>query len=102
MAVMGTERQVCVAREITKKFEEFFRGTAQEAYDHFTAENPRGEVTLLIAGSAPIDETWTEAQIRDELQARLASGEPLSRASKAIAKLSGWKKSDIYPLGIGE
>jgi 16S rRNA (cytidine1402-2'-O)-methyltransferase len=100
--VMGAEHQICVAREITKKFEEFFRGTAQEAHDHFTAENPRGEITLLIAGTPPSDETWTETQIRDELQARLADGESLSRASKAIAKLSGWRKSEIYPLGIDE
>ena len=102
MEVMGVGHQVCVAREVTKKFEEFFRGTAQEAHDHFTAENPRGEITLLIAGAIPSDETWTESQIRDELQTRIADGESLSRASKAIAKLSGWRKGDIYSLGIKE
>ncbi len=98
--VMGEERQVCVAREITKKFEEFFRGTAQEAYHHFTSENPRGEVTLLIAGIESSDETWTEQAVRKALQQHLDEGESLSRASKSVAKLSGWKKSDIYQFGI--
>lgn len=100
--VMGAEHQVCVAREITKKFEEFFRGSAQDAYDHFSAENPRGEVTLLIAGATVDDEAWTEDRVKNELQARLDDGESMSRASKAIAKLSGWRKGDIYSLGIGE
>lgn len=98
--VMGADHQVCVAREITKKFEEFFRGTAQDAHDHFTAENPRGEVTLLIAGAEPSDDTWTETRVRDALQSRIDDGESLSRAAKSLAKLSGWRKSDIYQLGI--
>src|SRR5690606_23124059 len=35
-AIMGDSRQVCVARELTKKFEEFWRGTAKEAAQQFT------------------------------------------------------------------
>lgn len=100
--VLGGDRRVCVAREITKKFEEFFRGTAQEAYDYFTAENPRGEVTLLIAGAEPDDTTWTQARVLKELHNLIDDGESLSRASKTVAKLSGWKKSDVYQLGIEE
>ncbi len=98
--VLGADRHVCVAREITKKFEEFYRGTAQEAYDYFTAENPRGEVTLLIAGADPTDDTWTEARVKSELAQQIADGQSLSRAAKTIAKLSGWKKRDVYELGI--
>jgi 16S rRNA (cytidine1402-2'-O)-methyltransferase len=98
--VMGGERRVCVARELTKKFEQFFRGTAQEAYDYFTAENPRGEVTLLIAGADPVDDTWTEARVKAALQRHIADGDSLSRAAKSVAKLSGWRKSDVYELGI--
>jgi len=98
--VLGAERRVCVAREITKKFEEFYRGTAQDAYDYFTAENPRGEVTLLIAGAEPTDDTWTEARVKSALQQQIADGDSMSRAAKTVAKLSGWKKSDVYELGI--
>ena len=44
------ERQLCVARELTKKFEEFRRGTASELLAHFEIHPAKGEITLLIAG----------------------------------------------------
>lgn len=44
------DRQLCVARELTKKFEEFLRGSAQELLDHYTAHPPKGEIVLLISG----------------------------------------------------
>lgn len=48
--LLGPDRQVCVAREISKFFEEFRRGTAQEVLDHFKATAPKGEIVLLIKG----------------------------------------------------
>lgn len=98
--VMGSERPVCVAREISKKFEEFYRGTAQDSYDYFAAEPPRGEVTLLIAGAEPADAVWDVHDVRRALNQRLKAGEPLSRAAKEVAKLAGWKKNKVYQLGL--
>lgn len=43
--------RVCVARELTKHFEEFRRGTAAEVREHFTAHPPRGEITMVISPS---------------------------------------------------
>jgi 16S rRNA (cytidine1402-2'-O)-methyltransferase len=43
--------QVCVARELTKKFEEFRRGTASELLAHYQAHRPKGEIVLVISGS---------------------------------------------------
>jgi 16S rRNA (cytidine1402-2'-O)-methyltransferase len=43
------ERQLCVARELTKKFEEFRRGNAAELLAHYTAHPAKGEITLVIA-----------------------------------------------------
>ncbi len=51
IAVMP-ERQLCVARELTKKFEEFRRGTAAGLLAHFTAHSPRGEIVLVVSGGA--------------------------------------------------
>lgn len=99
-AVMGAERRVCVARELSKKFEQFYRGGAGELRDHFVAENPRGEVTLLIAGADPDDAIWSEAEVRSALKQRLEAGESLSRAARAIAKSAGWPKKGVYQLGI--
>jgi 16S rRNA (cytidine1402-2'-O)-methyltransferase len=46
------DRQLCVARELTKKFEEFRRGTAAELLAHYEAHPPKGEITLVISPSA--------------------------------------------------
>ncbi len=43
------DRQLCVARELTKKFEEFRRGTAAELLTHYEAHPPKGEIVLLIS-----------------------------------------------------
>ncbi len=44
------ERQLCVARELTKKFEEFRRGTAAELLAHYSARPAKGEITFLVSG----------------------------------------------------
>ena len=46
------DRQLCVARELTKKFEEFRRGSASELLAHYEAHPPKGEIVLVIAGRA--------------------------------------------------
>ena len=50
-AELMPERALCVARELTKKFEEFRRGTAAELLAHYEAQPAKGEITLLIAGA---------------------------------------------------
>ncbi len=42
-------RQLCVARELTKKFEEFQRGTASELLAHYEAHPPKGEIVLIVS-----------------------------------------------------
>jgi 16S rRNA (cytidine1402-2'-O)-methyltransferase len=44
------DRQLCVARELTKKFEEFRRGTPRELLAHYEARPPKGEIVLVISG----------------------------------------------------
>src|SRR5439155_20714349 len=44
------DRQLCIARELTKKFEEFQRGTASELLAHYQAHPLKGEIVLMIAG----------------------------------------------------
>lgn len=45
------EARCCVARELTKKFETYHRGTAAELFAHFQIHPPRGEIVFLVAGS---------------------------------------------------
>ena len=44
------DRQLCVARELTKKFEEFRRGAASELLVYYQVHTPKGEIVLLISG----------------------------------------------------
>jgi len=46
----GAERKICVAREISKMFEEYVRGTVAEAQNHFQKHEPRGEIVVVLAG----------------------------------------------------
>ncbi len=94
------DRPLCVAREITKLFEEFFRGTAQQALDRFGGENPKGEITLVIGGVPEEAAVWDEARVQRELEKRIEAGDSLNAAAKAIAAESGWKKNDVYALGL--
>lgn len=48
--LLGPDREVCVAREISKLFEEYRRGTAAEVLQHFKTTPPKGEIVLLIKG----------------------------------------------------
>lgn len=51
IAALDPEREICVARELTKKFESYHRGTAASLLEYFTAHPGKGEITLLIRGT---------------------------------------------------
>jgi len=50
MEYFGEERPCSVSRELTKKFEETFRGTLKEVHDHFAAKAVKGEIVIVIGG----------------------------------------------------
>lgn len=99
-ASLGDDRQVCVAREISKKFERFYRGTARQLCDSFAEDKPRGEVTLVIAGADRDAAVWSEERVKQALTERLEAGEALSRAASEVAKRARWKKNAVYRLGV--
>lgn len=97
------DRPVCVARELTKIYEEYQRGGAREVLDHYRANPPRGEIVLLIgAAPAQAEAEWDEARVRAALRERLTAGEPLKLAAKAIAGQAGWDRRAVYALGVSE
>lgn len=51
MTYFGEDRQCCVSRELTKKFEENKRGTLKEVHDHFAAKAVKGEIVVVVAGT---------------------------------------------------
>lgn len=50
MEYFGAARQCCISRELTKMFEENFRGTLQEAHAHFSAKTIKGEIVMVVQG----------------------------------------------------
>lgn len=92
------DRKLAVARELTKMYEEIYRGPIHAALAHFSSQPQRGELTLVVAGAPPDASRWSEDRLRAELRARLASGESPSRIAKEVAKEAGWGKKDVYAL----
>lgn len=95
--VLGN-RQVCVARELTKLHEEFIRGLVSQVRDHFTVQPPRGEFTLVIAGYTEEKSVWDENRLRQAIAARLEQGEPGKTIAARLAVESGWPRRDIYQI----
>jgi len=95
--ILGADRHCAVCREMTKLHEEIWRGSLTAALAEWRSRKPRGEFTLVIAG-APPPLRWDDAQVREALAARLASGVSRSEAARQVARQSGWSKSAVYVL----
>ena len=54
-AIFGTERMVCVSREISKLHEENYRGSIAEAIAHFTETGVKGEIVIVVEGAKNTD-----------------------------------------------
>jgi 16S rRNA (cytidine1402-2'-O)-methyltransferase len=90
-----------VARELSKKFEEFRRGSISDLITYFEANPPRGEITLVVGGQIATENVvWSEEQVRAALDERLNQGEGLSSAARSIASDSGWDRRAVYALGV--
>lgn len=100
IAVLGSERQAAVCRELTKLHEEIVRGSLTEIHANFAARVIRGEITLVVAGAER--GRWTITQIQLALQKQMDGGSSRSQAAREVAKLSGWKRADVYQLGLEE
>lgn len=100
LGVLGA-RPVVVAREISKLYEEFWRGGLDAALAHYQETEPRGEIVLIVGGYQTEDEgEWTEDRVRAALLDHLAQGESRSSAARAVAVKSGWSRRDVYDLDV--
>ena len=74
-AVCGAERDVALARELTKLHEETWRGTLADAVEHVAAIAPRGEYVVVVAGAPAVSSAdVTDERIREALRMALADG----------------------------
>jgi 16S rRNA (cytidine1402-2'-O)-methyltransferase len=93
------DRQICVAREMTKMFEEYWRGTVSKALEHFKDEPARGEFTFVIEGKRKDErEAWTEEELRAEIKKGLKKDKSTKELAAELSEVSGWSRRDIYSL----
>ncbi len=98
IASVMNERQIVIARELTKKFEEILRGTAKELLKIINNNPPKGEIVLLISPPEKQNK-WDEERIKKELLPLLKS-KGVKQASAIIAGQSGYKKNEIYKIAL--
>lgn len=86
-------REVAVARELTKKFEECRTGSPAELAAHYAAHPPKGEIVLLVA--PPLDKPAADIDVDALLRSALADTKP-SQAVAAVAKATGLDRKALY------
>jgi 16S rRNA (cytidine1402-2'-O)-methyltransferase len=97
--VCGGDRAVAVARELTKRHEEVWRGSLAGAVERLADNEPRGEFVIVVGGAAPGGPPGPE-EIESRLSARLAGGEGRKDAVAAVAAELGVPKRQVYDISL--
>lgn len=92
-------RKIVMARELTKKFEEFIRLDLEDADEYFLTHEPRGEFTIVVEGASNTDQVvWGQATVEDEVRRRMKEPYQSRILAKEVAALSGWNSKDVYTI----
>ena len=94
----GGNREIMVARELTKKFEEHVGNNINEVIEFFKDKDIIGEITIVIKGIKKRDLNPDKFIIKKDLNDLIDAGLSLSAASKYLAKKNGLKKSEVYNM----
>lgn len=103
--VLG-ERELSISREITKKYEEVFRGNIRECIDKFTEEDPRGEFIVVLKGVSQekVDdekkEEWQNLSIREHIILCMESGLDKKNSIKKVTRERKIPKNEVYQEGL--
>jgi 16S rRNA (cytidine1402-2'-O)-methyltransferase len=92
LADVQPDREVAVCRELTKRFEEVVRGSANELAARFP-EPPKGEITLVLGPAAARGDSREALEAVAEL---VAAGVPRRRAADVVARLTGISRNELY------
>ena len=100
---LGEDREVAVARELTKIHEELYRGAAAAALDHFGSGRVRGEIVLMVAPAADGEfggEQASAGSLEEALRKLSDEGLPPRQAVKQVAKEFGLPRDEVYRIWV--
>ena len=101
--VLG-DRSIVAARELTKKFEEFRRGTITELIAYYKEEAPRGEFTLIVNGAgeeeARGEEETIDMTVEEELILLIENGTEKKEAIRQVARRRNMPKREVYQIAL--
>ncbi len=101
-AACGPDRRVVVSREITKMHEQHWRGTLGDAAgDDGPAADPRGEYVIVLEASPREAGEVDDAEIRKEIDARLAAGLSVKDAVDEVTAALGVRRNRVYTIAVG-
>ncbi|MDY3703159.1 MAG: 16S rRNA (cytidine(1402)-2'-O)-methyltransferase [Limosilactobacillus coleohominis] len=96
--VFGKERRVVLARELTKRYEEFLRGTLADANEWAQTQEIRGEFVILVAGNdhPDQDDNQPTGSPIEQIDQEIENGLSTNAAIKLVAKRLGIKRQELY------
>lgn len=95
-------RKVAICRELTKIYEEIYRGRLDEALEYFIENKPRGEFVIVLEGKDPEEikeekkEAWIDLSIEDHIKKYINEGISKKEAIKLVAKDRELPKNEVY------
>ena len=93
--ILGNNRKISISREITKKYEEIYRGTIQDLIEQ---ENDyKGELVVVVEGNKTTTEYKT-LTVEEHVNLYIEDGKSSMDAIKIVAKERGMKKSEVYDI----
>ena len=94
----GSEREISISRELTKKFEEQITNKVDNLIEIFKEREILGEITVVIKGIEKKNKEFNKSNLKRELKELMNAGLSLSAASKYLAKKNNLTKNLIYNL----
>ncbi len=105
---VGGGRSIALCRELTKVYEDIWRGSLEDAIAYYKEATPKGEYVIVISGrsqdeiEAEKTKRWENISLQDHLQQYLSKGLSRKEAMKMMASDRGCNKREIYQLLLEE
>lgn len=93
--ILGNNRSISISREISKKFEEVYRGTIEELLEQ--KNEYKGEIVIVVEGNKNLNQ-YKNLSVKEHVDMYISDGKSVMDAIKIVAKERNVKKSSIYTI----